>query len=271
MSKIEEEGFLSEEAEAGKIHIYEKYKDFFGFAKDINKLCMKLLTELKIDSEDNHKLIVDMLFLRVVESFQGALLFLERGMVPQAKVVTRAMLEIVFMLVALQKKLHLLKSYLVDQHEEAHRRSLKSALKFKSEGLKEATKKHGIEKLYLEKKNYLKNRELTPLSPKEWATEAELDDFYNLYYVVYSNAIHSNPSALDDHVDKNPDETNLSTGPTDKDLYDVLKCGIVILINAANSTELVNGTNIVEILDGHIAKFHGFDEKYYVQADHALQ
>jgi hypothetical protein len=262
MSKIEEEGFLSDEAENGKTDIYKKYADFFNFAKDVNKLCMKLLTSLKTDWGNDHKLIVHTLFLRIVENFQAVYLLLERGMMPQAKVLTRAMLETLFILVALQKKPELLKLYLVDQHEVAHKKALKAALKFKSKPLKEATKKNGIETLYLQKKAELKNKELTPLSPIEWSENADLGDFYNLYYVTYSNSTHSNPSALDDHVDGNPNELNLSTGPSDRDLYDVLKCGIHILIHAANSTELVNGNDISKELEGYVARYGEFDKKY---------
>lgn len=261
MSKIEEEGFLSDEAEDGKTYIYEKYADFFNFAKDVNKLCMKLLTSLKIDWKNDHKLIVHTLFLHIVENFQGVFLLLERGMMPQAKVLTRSMLETVFILVALQKKPNLLKAFL-DQHDEAHIRSLKSALKFKNKSLRDAAKRHGIEKLYVKKKAELKNKELTPLSPKEWSDESELEDFYNVYYVIYSNSIHSNLSALDDHIDESPDELNLSAGPSDRDLYDVLKCGIYILINAANSTELVNGNDITKELEVYVARFDEFDKKY---------
>ena len=71
MSNIETDGFLSEEAEKGKIHVIKKYEDFFKYAKELNRYCMRLLTGLKIDWEDRHSLIINTLFMRVVETFQG--------------------------------------------------------------------------------------------------------------------------------------------------------------------------------------------------------
>jgi len=261
MSKIEEEGFLSNESEDGKSHLIEKYSDFFEFAREMNRLCMKLLSELRIDWEDKHKLITHTLFIRTVENYQGVYLLLERGMMAQAKVLTRSMLEALFTLVALQKKPKLLASYL-DQHEESYRRGLKAAMKFKSKSLKEAAKMHGLEKRYIEKKQELKNRELKALSPIEWAIEAELEDYYNVYYVTYSNSIHSNLSALDDHIDETKDDINLSMGPSDIDLYDVLKCGIFILLNAANSIELVNGNDISSKLHEYENRFEELESKH---------
>jgi len=73
---------------------------------------------------------------------------LDRGMMPQAKVLTRAMLEMVFTLVALQKKPELVQNY-YDQHEEGTKRILKAALQFKNEQLKAHAKEHEIEKRYI--------------------------------------------------------------------------------------------------------------------------
>ena len=82
------------------------------------------------------------------------------------------------------------------------------------------------------------------------------------YYTDFSDSIHSNPSALDDHIDSNPDEINLVFGPSDKDLYNVLNCGCYVLINAANSTALVHEQDISKDLDGFVYKFSLFDQKY---------
>lgn len=261
MSKIESDGFLSEEAAAGRIHIITKYDDFFAYAKELNRYCMKLMSEMKIDWEDNYKLIINALFMRVIETYQGAFLLLEFGMLPESKILARSMLEMVFNIVALQKKPDLLDLYF-NQHKESHYRALKATLEFKSKPLKDAVKKHKLEKLYIEKKKERKGQEFPTLSPKDWAINAELTDLYNYFYTDYSDSIHSNPSALDDHVDSKPDEINLAFGPSDKDLYDILKCGCYVLINAANSIALAQGQDISKDLDGFVNKFSFFDQKY---------
>ena len=153
MSKIEEEGFLSAESESGRIYLIDKYGDFFNFGKNINKLCMSFLVQIKVDWEDDHKLVIQAMYMRTVEMFQGIYLMLERGMMPEAKILARSMLEVTFMLVALQKKPALLDNY-KDKHEDSHLKALKSALKFKNNNLKKAVKDNNIDpesmKYYLE-------------------------------------------------------------------------------------------------------------------------
>ena len=117
MSKIEIDGFLSDESEEGKNIYLHNYKDVFDFANEINRFSMKLMRNLKIDWNDNHNLIMKTLHIRLNEYFQGTILMLERGMMPLAKVLTRAMLETVFILVALQKNRNYSKTTLINTRE----------------------------------------------------------------------------------------------------------------------------------------------------------
>lgn len=261
MSKIELEGFLSIEAEEGKKYIIEQYKDVFDLAKDLNRFSMTFLRQQRMEEEINHKFVINVLLLRLTENFQGAILMLERGMLPEAKVIARAMLESIFILVALQKKPNLLNCYF-DQYHDGYKKALKAALQFKNKHLRAEVKRHNFEKLYVEKKKELTGKQLNILAPKNWAEKAEMEDFYNLYYVTYSNSIHSNLVALDDHFDSSPQQVNLSFGPSIRDLYDVLKCGIYVLMNAINFTSLAGGKDISMILDKYKSNLSILDEQY---------
>lgn len=261
MSKIETDGFLSEESENGKKQIIGKYADAFNISKNINRFCMGFLNKVHIDWKDTYRLIINTLILRVVENFQAIYLMLERGMLTPSKVLTRANLETLFIIAALDKKPELIQSY-IDQHHEGHKRSLKAALQFKNDSLKESIKKINIERLYVEKKKELKDKELNALRPKQWAREAGLEDFYNLYYTMYSNAIHSNLSALEDHVDDKPHQIDLSFGPSDKELYELLQCNLYILINSVSATASVNNLNLSKEIDKMADEIKILDRKY---------
>lgn len=261
---METEGFLSVEAEKSRIDIRTAYEDIFDYARELNRYCMNFLTGLKIDWVNHHHLIINTLFIRIVEAFQGSFKLLEYGMMPEAKIIIRAALEMLFNIVALQKKPELIEFYL-NQHKESNFRALKATLEFKSKPLKDAVIKYKLEQLYIKTKKERKGQEYPTLSPKRWAINAELTDLYNVYYTNYSDSIHSNPAALDDHIDDKPDEINLSFGPSDKDLYDVLKCGCYVLINAVNSTAIVHGQDITMDLDEFVHKFSYFDEKYITE------
>jgi hypothetical protein len=258
---MEIDGFLASSVDTDKKFVTEKYSDFFDYAKDINRYCMAFLKKLKVSDKYDSIFIIHTLFLRLLEYFQGVFILLERGMMPPAKVLTRGMLEIVFILAALEKNPALLSCYF-DQFQDGRKKALKAALQFKNDLLRNDAKKHDIEKHYVKLKKELCDKELRVLKPKEWAIEAEMEDFYNLYYVSYSNAIHSNLAALDDHLDETMNGLYLSFGPSDKDLYEVLKCCIYIIVNAAQITASANQEDITNELEGFKTELPAFDEKY---------
>lgn len=248
------DGFLSEESEKNRAYNLFKHDELFSFIKELNRFTMDLVSRNKIDWSDNRLLIIDTLFLRGLENFQSIVLLLERGIMSPAKVIARAMLENLFTLAALQKKPELIDSY-NDQYSDGRKKALKAALQFKNEALQKRVKKEKIESRYIELKNELAGKELNILKPKQWAVYAELEDFYNLYYVTYSNHIHSNPSALDDHVDRSEDGIDLAFGPSDKDLYDIVTCISNTLEVATYYWGLAHGEDLSEPL-GH------FKDKY---------
>jgi hypothetical protein len=164
-------------------------------------------------------------------------------------------------LVAIQKNPEHLQSY-YDQFEEGRRRALKATCKFKGENLKKAAKEHEIEKHYVDHRNSLKDKTLNVLKPVQWAAAAELDDFYNLWYILYSNSAHSNIAALDDHVDKCEQEVNLAFGPTDKYLCEVFQCSAYIMLNANSSMATIYNQDKKTELDSIYGQIKSIDEKY---------
>lgn len=136
VSKIETDGFISVEADEGRKHILVAYRDLFALIKEVNRFSMKFLATTTVDGESHYKMIVHTLLIRLIELFQGTCLMLERGMLVPSKNLTRGMLEIVFMIVALEKRPELVQSYL-DQHDKNHLQMLRAALEFKGEALVE--------------------------------------------------------------------------------------------------------------------------------------
>lgn len=261
MPTIEKIGFLSEEIAKYEEAFLGKYSNLFKFANKLNEFSMVLMVSQKVDWDDPHKFILKTLHIRLIENYQATVMLLQKGMVSQAKVLVRGMLETVFILVALQKNPDLLQSY-YDQFEDGRRRALKASCQFKGEELKKAAKEHGLEKHYVEHKNSLKDKELSVLKPKQWAMAAELEDFYNLWYTLYSNSAHSNLPALDDHIDKTEQEINLSFGPSDNYLCEVFQCCAYIMLNANNSMAVAYKQDKQSELDEIYSKIKEIDEEY---------
>lgn len=262
MSKIETDGFISIEADEGRRHILDAYHDLFELLKGVNRFSMRFLATTVVDGESQYKMVLHTLLIRLLEIFQGTYLMLERGMTVPAEHLTRGMLEILFITVALEKKPELLQAYL-DQHEKNHTQMLRAALEFKGEALSATVNQHNIKQLLDQKIEDQKGKKLKLLKIKEWAKEAELDDFYNLYYVLYSTSTHSSLSSLDDHLDVEANgDVNVAFGPTDKDLYEVAKCGISVLVSAMHSICKVLRHDFSPDLDQFVAQVKLLDQLY---------
>jgi len=262
ISKVETDGFISQEADEGKKYIVNTYKDIFKLAKELNQFSMRFLGKQVIDYKSHYKVIIHTLLIREIEIFQAVYLLLERGMMAASKNLTRSMLEILFTVVALQKKPELLQCYL-DQNEKNHFKALRAALCFKGKDLVASLSSHNIKAILEKKEAEINEKALKTLSIKRWAIEAELEDFYNLYYVTYSTATHSSLASLDDHVDEESSGViSLALGPSNKDFYEVFKCCLSSLINLMNSVGKVYNVNLSDDLDKFANILNRLDNLY---------
>jgi hypothetical protein len=104
MSLIDERGFLGEHMVGWILKIRSNHSDFFDLAADMNKLSQKVLFDLKANSRNPHEIIMESLFIRCLNTFQGLVLLAERGMMAQSRILARALMEALFRLCALSKK-----------------------------------------------------------------------------------------------------------------------------------------------------------------------
>lgn len=223
MSTIEIEGFLSNEATDGIAVFRERFKDLFDLAEDANRVCVAALRRAKLADIENSKFVVYLLAIRVVESFEAVVLLMERGMLAQAKMVIRPLLEAMFSLGAIQKDEALVKKYF-DTQNKAHFDLLKSTTRWKDPILRALSHEHGFEKKYINKKKELNESPPEALRPHEWAEAAGYEDLYHVYYVYYASFTHSNLSALEDHIDRDKeDKVEASFGPSIQGFYDILR------------------------------------------------
>ena len=70
----------------------------------------------------------------------------------------------------------------------------------------------------------------------QWAEEAGLSDYYNVFYVENSSAVHSDMWALNDQVEGgNPDGSQVYFGPSDLGLYHALRSAAAGVLTAVET------------------------------------
>lgn len=223
MTKIETDGFLSDEAVEGRTVFRARFSDIFSLAEDLNRVAVNKLGEAKLaDAADGH-FILYLLTIRIIEAFEAVIILMERGMLAPAKLIVRPVLEALFTLAALEKEKELIAKYF-DMQSEAQFALLRSSTRWRNEDLKKVFKESKLEEKYLAKKKERKERPPETLRPMQWAEVAGYEDIYHLHYVRYASFTHSNLSALEDHMERDGEEkVEASFGPSIKGFYELLR------------------------------------------------
>jgi len=266
MSKIEIDGFLSNEADEDRNLILNSYREAFVLAKDLNRQSMSLFREYSLCMNNEVKIAIAALMTRIVETYQGVIIMLERGMTSQARMLVRSQLEALFQMAAMVKNPNLYDSYAA-KHYRSTISALKAAKRWKQESLKGRLSKERIDELILEHETKLKEIKANSLKIYKWAEKAGLSDFYNVFYVENSSAIHSDMWALDDHVSDDEHGLQVNFGPNDFDLYHILRTSISVMVSAIESFSVAQGIKIAETIKGLHNRALELDETFYEQVD----
>ena len=235
MTPIIKNGFLGEEIKAVISDIRSVHSDLFNLCDDLNRLCHATLFKIDAHSEEPQELLVVTLFLRIKSSFQAVVILTERGMIPQAKVVLRSILEALFTQCALSKKPELCDRYM--QADQIKR--LKQINKFRmlKNGLPKEANESDILNLQKELKEDIEKRQIKKLSVEEWAREAEQHDIYLSAYTVLCDPVHTSVKELERYLVLDDNEIKeLKWGPDTDDIEIVLSANIEFMLVSLKAT-----------------------------------
>ena len=213
MSKLQELGFLSDEAKESEADIVQDFVRVFDLFDKLSVLFIDALSNAKIEPESTEGLVIHAAAARALELSQSADILLRKGCVPAAKLVCRTQLEAVYKLCAIIKNSDLAHEY-ISQSKFSRLQKLKSIQKYQqdypdSKAAPNLTKE--IDELSVAAKS------LKKLAPHDWASKAEMDDFHRVYYQGLSDDTHGNIETLDHYFDKNSDYA-FCFGPSVQDL-----------------------------------------------------
>lgn len=234
---MESAGFLSEAAEDSRRKIKDVYSAAFEAARQTNLLLMHVLCELRVDWNSESKTIVAALFVRLVETYQAIVILLERGMVAQGRMLVRTLLDALFSMAAIAKTPSLADAY-VAQHYSSVIKALEAAKRWKQPNLQGRLDSAKLDELIGHNKAKRDETKAKSLKIFEWADKAGLSDFYNVFYVENSSAVHSDMWALNDQVEGlNLEESQLHFGPNDLGLYHALRSGATAVLTSVEALE----------------------------------
>ena len=221
-----EQGFLSPAIAGWTEEAKEKHKSWFDLASEVNRESMAVNDLVTPDPRNNKQLLGKLLYLRTLQTFQGAILLAERGMIAEAGTLVRSCAESA---IALGGAAHI-----DDFHErmqsahDKHRKALVPYLE-SDQMAKQLTEEQ--KHVASQAKSSLKGKTPQRMNWQNVARETGMEYFYNLVYRPLSgDSAHVTMLALDRHLEEGG--AKIVFGPTDRDLPDTLSKAICALLQA---------------------------------------
>jgi hypothetical protein len=226
---LESQGFLDDEI----LSVVDKNRNdnsaAYALCVEVNQLANTILYLMKVHVEDVQELLVACLFARSVSTYQGSILMIERGMVAEARILIRSLVEIMFRLVAICRDETLAQSYIL----EDQRQRKKFISKFRT--LKERSfevDQSLLDELEAEIQRQIKEHNIGELKTEFFAKKAGMEDYYKTVYAIFSGTVHTYSRDLAEYLV--PDETgkpiSLGCGPDSRCLNELFLTAADVMI-----------------------------------------
>lgn len=219
-----EQGFLTSAIAEWTKEAKERHKSWFDLASEVNRESMAVYDSVIPDPRNNRQLLGKLLYLRTLQSFQGAILLAERGMIPEARTLVRSCAESAIALggAASIGDFHM---QLQSAHDK-HRKTLGKFAGKNAEMLSEEQKN-----IINQQNEALENQKVTGMNWEDVAIKSGMEVVYNLVYRLLSgDSAHVTMLALDRHLEEGG--AKIVFGPTDRDLPETLSMATNVLVHA---------------------------------------
>lgn len=215
---INEEGFLSEEIKRYQDHIVSKYQSFFTLGKEVNQFAHKIKYELAIHNEDVQQMIAACALIKLHNNFQSIYILCTYGLIIDAKIILRSMLEILFILKLSCKDSKFVKKYV--KADQIYRQKLLNAAKNNPDGVFDEARQYATEEVLNKLKLDIETNKIQGLGIEQLAKDAGMKAHYDSAYRLLCNPAHSGARSLESYLmfDENKKVSGLNFGPTDSDI-----------------------------------------------------
>jgi Family of unknown function (DUF5677) len=214
---LEDDGFLSEEAQEHAAKEAAEYRQIFNYLKDVNAKAHQFLHEVRSDPEDGKHVFALAFFARALSAFQALRVLAERGFITECRVTCRNLFEVKFRLGFLEHKSDAV-AILVAEHARLKIKRLRD-MRDGNVQLGSNLEKPDWNAAIAKHETLLRNpdgSERTMPSIRALAKVSGFESDYVGYYSFLSEATHSGAGELEDYVefdDKSGEVTGFNYGP----------------------------------------------------------
>ncbi len=227
-----EKGFLGTAIDEFSKSVQLQYARFFQLSHQINELAHAAKFELQVHNRDIQEYLAATLFLRLLSGFEATVILGTKGLLFEAKVVLRSVIETLFILKLLCKEQAFALEYLgsskvqslkwMNIAHESQDPNFESLRQYATPQVMEALGKE------------IEQRGLKKLEVEPIAKLGDLHHIYNTQYRLLSEQVHCLPISLDPFMVESQEGelTSFDWGPKHEDLDFILFTNIQMLFTA---------------------------------------
>lgn len=224
------------------LQIQDEYPGLWELAVDTNNFLTEFQKSLDANRVRLHEVVGVPLHIRCVTTFQALLLLASKGMVSQSQIMLRALIEALFILVAISNDNDFALEYL--RHEEHQRKNvLNKSKRYKESVDKEDPRIKKANKVLEEIRCNIDENKIKTLSTENISRIAGLHSWYDTVYAVTSTSVHVSVRTLEHNL-----EVNGSTGEIESFVNEPNVNGIELPIATAINSMHIATDAICDIL-----------------------
>jgi hypothetical protein len=217
---IDAKGFLSNEISDWIKTLRGEYAQAFALCESLSEFAQKMMLSLEPHNKCLPELLGASLLTRGISNLQGVILLAERGMVSEAKCLSRSLFEVTFAACAIAKDPGFADA-LCENDAYERKRCLNALSRLPHQS---AERMAMVKEKLDEVRNQIRQGNPKQLSVKDIAIAGGLIERYDTAYKMFSGTVHASVRSLGDtlKVNDNGDVEEMVWGPSTKDLELVL-------------------------------------------------
>lgn len=252
---MENSGFLSDGIEKYKKDLRDKNESIFLLCEDLNQYAHYTMWKLKVSKEYLPEILSACSYVRAMSLFQSVIILAGYGLINEAKILLRSLVEAMFLMVSIEKNREY-SSKIVEQELLEREKSCKAIRRNIISGIHKLDRPtlKEIEEKIEELKDEIAEKKIKRINKRDLSKAAGLESYYDTIYHLLSGTVHINPGDLEQYLGLTEERNikDIKWGPIEDELEDILFASIETMVLVMESI-----SNMFEIeFDGKWESIH---------------
>lgn len=255
-------GFLGQEYTKYYQHIRRKFKAIFLLAEEINQFCHELADKIQPNSKNLQQILVTLLFLRTLETFQGSIILAKKGMVSPCRMLVRCMIDSMSALVKISKDNEFAKTFILS-YEYDRKRMLRFAKELDIKQFYQSNPDFDFDQEISKIQTKIEEQKIQKINSEKLLNDSGLFQIYGSAFPILSESVHSTIMDLENtylELTENNIIKSINYGPKIIDLDKILFTATHIIIKMLESINDLYDLEIkgsIESFSKRLIEIHG--------------